>query len=152
MNYNELILRQLDIVNKVLMRYNQPAIFDNSDFAIAEISWEEFLKIEFKKENAVNFDIIISNSGIQIDIDRIVEAVSINSKDFEKHVKMFEDYLTMVLTSFIKVDYYGSNYTKLYFMDEKGECVKTLKYVTGLYLKRKPQSKQYAPIFSGAVK
>lgn len=54
----------------------------------------------------------------------------------------------MLFTSTIKVEYCGSNYTKIYFFDGNGECVKTLKYVTGLYLKVGCQTKEFPPIYT----
>lgn len=148
MEYSDKILYQVDYINSILKGYNEEAIFDNKNFIVDEMSWKEYLKITFKKAGFINFDIICSSSEFQINIDRTIEALDLSSSDFNKNKQIVKDFLTFLFTCRAKVEYCGSNYTKIYFYDNSGNCVKTLKYVTGLYLKIGCKTKEYPPIYT----
>jgi hypothetical protein len=59
-----------------------------------------------------------------------------------------KDFIKKLFTGSIKVKYCGSNYTRLCFFDNNGNCVKTLKYVTGPYLKVGCKTKVFEPIYA----
>lgn len=148
MKYSDKIIYQVDYINSLLKGYNEKPIFDNENFMIDEMSWEEYLKINFKKADSISFDIICSSNEFQINIDRAKEALDLSSSDFNKNELIVKDFLDFLFTCRAKVEYCGSNYTKIYFYDESENCVKTLKYVTGLYLKVGCKTKEYKPIYS----
>lgn len=148
MKYSDKIIYQVEYINSLLKGYNEKPIFDNKNFMIDEMSWEEYLKINFKKSDSISFDIICSSNVFQINIDRANEALDLSSNDFNKNELIVKDFLDFLFTCRTKVEYCGSNYTKIYFYDGSGNCVKTLKYVTGLYLKIGCKSKEYLPIFT----
>ena len=148
MKYSDKIIYQVDYINSLLKGYNEKPIFDNENFMIDEMSWEEYLKINFKKAASISFDIICSSNEFQINIDRANEALDLSSSDFSKNELIIKDFLDFLFRCRTKVEYCGSNYTKIYFYDERGNCVKTLKYVTGLYLKVGCKTKEYLPIYT----
>jgi len=148
MEYSDKILSQVDYINSLLKGYNEEPIFDNKNFAVDEMSWAEYLKITFKKANSLSFNIICSSSEFQINIDRTNEALDLSSSDFNKHKHIVNDFLDFLFTCRVKVEYCGSNYTKIYFIDSNENCVKTLKYVTGLYLRIGCITKEYKPIYT----
>jgi len=146
MKYSDKIIYQVDFINSLLKGYNEKPIFDNENIMIDEMSWEEYLKISFKKADSISFDIICSSNEFQINIDRTNEALDLSSTDFNKNELIVKDFFEFLFKCRAKVEYCGSNYTKIYFYDESGNCVKTLKYVTGLYLKVGCKIKEYPPI------
>jgi hypothetical protein len=148
MEYSEKIIYQVDYINSLLSAYNEVPIFKNKNFIIDEMSWIEYLKITFKKANHISFDIICSSSEFLINIDRTNEALDLSFNDFNKFKPIINDFLNFLFTCRVKVEYCGSNYTKIYFFDNNEKCVKTLKYVTGLYLKIGCKIKEYQPILN----
>ena len=117
MTYKAEILDKIDIINQVLLRLNKPGIFENSDFSIDEMSVEFYLKLNFVKKESVRFNIKISLSDIQIGIDRIDEAFTWPNNALEYDKKEIDNLIEQLLISTIKVEYCGSNYTKLYLLN-----------------------------------
>ncbi len=148
MEYSNKILHQVDYINSLLKGYNEESIFDNKNFIVDEMSWSEYLKITYKKVSSISFDIICSSSEFQINIDRTNEALDLSSSDFSENKQIIKDFLNFLFTCRAKVEYCGSNYTKIFFYNDNGDCVKTLKYVTGLYLKVGCKTKEYQPIYT----
>lgn len=148
MEYSDKILNQVNYINSLLKGYNEEPIFDNKNFIVDEMSWSEYLKITFRKSDSISFQLICSSCEFQINIDRTNEALDLSSTDFSKYKPLIKNFLDFLFTSKVKVEYCGSNYTKIYFYDDNGNCVKTLKYVTGLYLKFGCKIKEYKPIYS----
>lgn len=147
MEYSNIILYQVDFINSLLIEYNEEAIFDNNNFTVDEMSWSEYLKIKYKKLGSISFEIICSTNEFQINIDRTNEAIDLSSSDFSENMQMIKYFFNVLFTCKAKVLYCGSNYTKIFFYNDIGDCVKTLKYVTGLYLKVGCKTKEYPPIF-----
>jgi len=148
MKYSDKIIYQVDYINSLLKEYNEKPIFDNKHFIINGMSWEEYLKLTFKKIDSINFEIICSSNEFQINIDRVNEALDLSYSDFFKNKLIVKDFFFFLFKCRIKIDYCGSNYTKIYFFDDGGNCVKTMKYVTGLYLKVGCKTKEYPPIYT----
>src|SRR5687767_6364844 len=126
MKYSDKILDQVIFLNSVLKEYHQVSVFENPNFIIDSMSWEEFLKIGFRKSGHVNFDIVCSSNDFQLNIDRAVEILDISSNDFEPNKNAIKEYFKLLFTCTAKVEYCGSHYTKIDFIDNKGNCLKTL--------------------------
>jgi hypothetical protein len=148
MEYSDKILYQVDYINSLLKGFNEEPIFDNKNFIVDEMSWAEYIKITFKKVNSISFDIIFSSSEFQINIDRTNEALDLSSSDFSENKPLVKDFLDFLFTCRAIVEYCGSNYTKIYFYNDSGDSIKTLKYVTGLYLKSGCKIIEYKPIYT----
>ena len=148
MKYSDKILNQVDYINSLLKTYNEKSIFENKNFIVDEMSWTEYLKITFKKADSISFDIICSSNEFQINIDRTNEALDFSLSDFNKNKPLVKDFLDFVFTCKVKVKYCGSYYTKIYFYNDSGVCVKSLKFITGLYLKIGCQTKEYPSIYN----
>ena len=148
MEYSHQILCQIDFINSLLKEYDEQSIFDNNNIIVDEMSWSEYLKIKYNKVGVISFEIICSSSEFQINIDRTNEALDLSANDFRENRKVIKDYLNVLFTCRAKIVYCGSNYTKISFYDESEHCVKTLKYVTGLYLKIGCNTKEYPPIYT----
>ncbi|MBX2923855.1 MAG: hypothetical protein KF746_16750 [Chitinophagaceae bacterium] len=148
MKYSDKIIHMVDYINSLLKKYNETPIFNNKNFIVDGMGWEEYLKITFKKTDSISFEIIFSSNDFQINIDRAHEAVDLSYSDFNDNKLIIKDFFEILFTCGVKVKYCGSNYTKIYFFDSSENCVKTLKYVTGLYLKVSCQTKKYQPIYA----
>lgn len=91
---------------------------------------------------------IFINNALQINIDRTNESFEWSDKQIKENIEEIKDFIKTLFTSRIKVEYCGANYTKIYFYSDSGECIKTFKYVTGLYLKIGCQTKEYQSIYT----
>lgn len=149
MNYNIHIVEKMRLIDTVLKELNQPVIFENPDFNINEISSEFYLNVEHHTpRDTPTLNIILSNFDIQIDIDRVNEAFMWTNKQIKEEEEEIKVTVKMLFTSNIKIEYCGSNYTKLYFYNSKGVCVKILRYITGLYLKFNCKTRDYNSIYT----
>jgi hypothetical protein len=148
MKYSDKILYQVNYINSLLQGYNEKPIFDNTSFIIDKMSWNEYLKVSFNRSERISFEVIFSSNDFQINIDRTNEALDISSNYFDNNKTIIKGFLDFLFTCRSKVEYCGSNYTKIYFYNDSGKCVKTLKYVTGFYLKIGCQTKEYPPIYT----
>lgn len=142
------ITEQVDLINEVLVNLNQSALLENSSFLIDEMSSERYLKVKYDSLSHISFTIVLTPLGIQVDVDRAIEAYDVGIEYFNNNKTEFKNLIKMLFTSRIKVEYCGSNYTKIYFYDVRGSQVKTFKYVTGLYLKVGCITKEYHPIYA----
>ena len=142
------ITEQVNLINEVLVNVNQSALLENSNFLIDEMSSERYLKVKYDSLGHISFTIVLTPLGIQVDVDRAIEAYDVGIEYFNNNKTEFKNLIKMLFTSRIKVEYCGSNYTKIYFYDVSGSQVKTFKYVTGLYLKVGCKIKEYHPIYT----
>lgn len=142
------ITEQVNLINEVLVNMNQSTLLENSNFLIDEMSSERYLKVKYDSLSHISFTIVFTPLGIQVDVDRAIEAYDVGIEYFNSNKAEFKNLIKMLFTSRIKVEYCGSNYTKIYFYDIGGSQVKTFKYVTGLYLKVGCKIKEYHPIYT----
>ena len=148
MDYSDKILYQIDYINSLLNDYNEKPILENENFTLDEMSWAEYLKVTFRKTNSISFDLICSSTDFQLNVDRANEVVDLMLDDFDKNKETIRAFFNCLFVCKVKIEYCGSNYTKIFFYNDKGSCIKTLKYVTGLYLKFGCRIKEYPPIFT----
>jgi len=146
--FNNDILHKVALVNRVFEKLKLSRLFENKDFQIDEMSSEFYLKLNFVKADYFRIEFIISSYDIQINVDRINEAFVWSNKQIETSQEEIVNLIEMILTKTIKFEYCGSNFTKLYIINDNGECLKTLKNVRGLYFKTKCQIKEYKPIYN----
>ena len=142
------ITEQVNLINEVLVNMNQSTLLENSNFLIDEMSSERYLKVKYDSLSHISFTIVFTPLGIQVNVDRATEAYDVGIEYFNSNKAEFKNLIKMLFTSRIKVEYCGSNYTKIYFYDIGGSQVKTFKYVTGLYLKVGCKIKEYHPIYT----
>jgi hypothetical protein len=142
------IKEQVELIDEVLISLKQNLILENSDFLIDEMSSDRYLRIKYTSSSHINFAITFMPFGIQVDIDRAIEVYDISMAYFNTNKDEFRKFIVTLFTSIIKVEYCGSNHTKIYFYNDNGDCVKTLKHVKGLYLKFGCKIKEYRPIYN----
>lgn len=147
--YSEEIILQMDFLDNLLDQYGQPPILSNSLFEIDELSWEYYLKAKFRKDSFINFDLILTESGTLIEIDRTIETLGFDLKKIETFKILIEEYIKIIFTCTIMVKYCGHNYTKIYFFNSQGEVVKTVRFISGLFWKFGCTTKTYSPIYEG---
>ncbi|MCA0428652.1 MAG: hypothetical protein LCH37_14555 [Bacteroidetes bacterium] len=142
------IKEQINLINEVLIDLKQSLLLDNQDFILDEMTAERYLKLKYISPNHINFIITITPFGTNIDVDRAMEAYDVGKEYVNNNKTDYKAFFLTLFTSRIKVEYFGSNYTKIYFYDDSGTCIKTLKFVTGLYLKIGCKIKEYSPIYT----
>jgi hypothetical protein len=152
MEYELNIKYMIDIVNSALININRLPLSSNEDFFIdAHGNYEHYVKYTLKKNYCIGFDLILVNDYLQLDIDRVSEAYVWSIEQVRNEKNKIIEFLEALFTSTIKVEYCGSNYTKLYMINSEGNCIKTLK-VTGLtYLKVNCTTKEYPPIYRNSL-
>ncbi|MCB0740983.1 MAG: hypothetical protein R2796_07660 [Chitinophagaceae bacterium] len=149
MKYENEVYSKIELVNSVLESLNVSSLESNKDFIIDEsFHQEHYVKFLLQKPSCIELQLIFISNALQINIDRTNESFEWSDKQIQENINDVKGFIKMLFTSTIKVEYCGSNYTKLYFYDVSGNCVKTLKYVTGLYLKFNCKTKEYKPIYT----
>jgi hypothetical protein len=149
MKYENGIYNKINLVNSVLDNLNVASLETNKDFITDEsFHQEHYVKFLLQKPNCIELQLIFINNALQINIDRTNESFEWSDEQIQGNINDVKGFIKMLFTSVIKVEYCGSNYTKINFYDGNGDCVKTLKFVTGLYLKAGCKTKEYKPIYS----
>lgn len=148
MRYEKEIINKLDLINSVLKNLDVASLEANEDFTIDEqFHQEHYIKFLLQKPYCVNLELILINNALQINLDRANESFEWSNLQINENIEEIKSFIKMLFTSIIKVEYCGSHYTKIYLYNESGNCIKTLKYVTGLYLKVGCKIKEYPPIY-----
>ncbi len=149
MKYENEIIQKLDLVNSTLESLNVKPLFKNEDFFIDNhFHQEHYVKFYLNRPNCIKLEIVFIHNVLQINIDRTNESFEWSEIQIKENPNGVKKNLKMIFTATIKVEYCGSNYTKIYFIDSNGNCVKTFKYVTGLYIKIGCITKEYKPIYT----
>lgn len=149
MEYEKEILYKLDLVNSVLEEINVPHLQTNQDFFVDEsFHQKHYIRFKFQKQNSITLELVFSSESLQINMDRTNESFEWSEYQIKENPKSVKDIFRMILTSSIKIKYCGANYTEIFFYDKKGNMVKTLKYIRGLYLKLGCTTKEYKPIYN----
>ena len=108
---------------------------------------ERYLKLKYTSQIHINCTITLTPYGTQVDVDRAIEIYYVGMEYINNNKIEYKAFFQTLLTSKIKVEYCGSNYTKIYFYNDIGNCIRTLKYVTGFYLRIGCKTKEYHPIY-----
>ena len=161
MQYTNKVLGVISVINAALQELNKPTVFENADFTIGELNFEDYLTLRLDKkdrkdENKIYYIMNISGDGLEVHLDRIPEAFWCSHEEINKDRAKAKDFILMLLSSTVKADCYGSsydiNYTKVSFYNDKGDCVHTVDRITGLLpifiVKRLPfKEKMYEPFY-----
>jgi hypothetical protein len=147
MKYKPEVLKKIDLVNEVLHKLHRPNLLENQDFEIGELTDEFCLAIKLIKAEGIKMYLTLTCYDIQMNIDRLMEAFSISNKDIEKDSKIIINFLYDLLTCHIKIKYCGKHYSELYMINQHGKCIRTLKYISGMYIKLNCTYKESPPIY-----
>lgn len=149
MEFTKEVQDKIIFINDVFNEINIKPILENSDFCIdANLNYENYVQFNLCKPGSVQLGILLTESGMSISIDRYYEALDWGNKHLASQPNEIRDWFKSIFTSTIKIDYFGKNYTKFYFLDENRNAIKTLKYVQGFYLKVNGNSTEYPPIYN----
>jgi hypothetical protein len=147
--YENEVYSKIELVNSVLKSLDIASLEANKDFTIDEqFHQEHYVKFLLQRSNCINLELIFINNALQINIDRTNESFEWSNNQIQENTEEVKDIIKMLFTSRIKVEYCGYNYTKLYFYNVSGNCVKSLKFVTGLYLKVGCKTMEHSPIYT----
>ena len=117
------------LIDSVLIDLKQKPLDENSDF-ILDPKWNEnhYIIIRFKKPKSISIKFEISYADFVIYIDRTEESYGWNYKFIEANKEYVIGMIKTIFTERIRVEYCGKNYTKIYFIDDKGITTNTLTY------------------------
>jgi hypothetical protein len=154
-NMIEKINQQLKKVNNLLNSLAQKDILNNPDYKTDDFSNERYFKIHFNKKNHISFSLLFSEKGIDISIDRIIEAISLKYKEVCEG-NSIEEFLKLLYLYKITVEYIGDNHTIIKFFDRNNSLVKKIKnkpertFFSKLFTKEK-EVYEYLPIIDDMV-
>jgi len=117
-------IRQVDVT---LNKLDQQSLFVNPDYSIDELSCESYLKLNFRRQNSISFYLLFTNSEIEIGIDRIVEAVFLEKKSIENSPDILNEWITLLYTSYIQIDYYGATDVYVSFINNENKLLRQIK-------------------------
>lgn len=152
MEFTEHVIKNLVVLNDALNNLGVDDVFTNPDFIIDKSLLSNFyLKIWLKKPQRPRITFIISNYDLQIDIDRITEAVMWSSQQIKENQHQITKYLEILLSHNIMIEYFGKNYTKISFYDKNDNYVSIIKQINGFYLKIWKEMKSYSAIYEKII-
>lgn len=125
--YDEDIRFLIKQVDAILNKLDQQSLLINPDYSFDELSCESYLKLNFKRQDSVSFYLVFTNSEIEIGVDRIVEAVFFEKKSVENSPNVLNEWITLLYTSYIRVDYFGKADIYVTFLDEKDTRLRYIK-------------------------
>ncbi len=149
MIYTKYVYEKLDLVNGMLDEINALHLLENPDFSVDEMSMESWLKINLNEgdHNKVPLGLTFTQTGLEIRLDRIAEAIDWSNKDLKESRLAISTMLKNLFTSHILVEYYGSSHTLISLFGQDGKCTNNFKYNEGFSFKRKREDRLYHPIY-----
>lgn len=150
MIYTKEVSEKVNLVNGVLDEINALHLFENPDFSVDEMSMESWLKINLNDgggHNRVPLSLTFTQTGLEIRLDRIAEAIDWSDKDLKESRCAISTMLKNLFTSHVLVEYYGSSRTLISLFGQDGKCTNNFKYIEGFSLKRKRENRLYHPIY-----
>lgn len=148
MKYEDNVIRKIKFIDSVFNRFSVAGILSNNDFIICDdFHFVDYVKFRLIKNDCIKLELVVTYNSFQINLDRTNETFEWSEEQFNENVEEIESIIEIVFTSLVVVKYCGLNYTKIYFIDHTGFCVKTLKYITGFYLRINCKSVKYNPIY-----
>jgi hypothetical protein len=150
MEYRNEIIVNIALVNKVLQELNAPLLLENDDYFIDDMSFDGWLKIDFKPpvDNMVSFSMIFTPSGLEIILDRVAEAIEWSHDQLQNSGEAAMITIKKLLTSYLLVEYYGQIGTHIRLFNSSGEFLTSFKYNMFFFLRRPSKSKLFMPIYS----
>ena len=125
--YDEDIRSLIKQVDVTLNKLGQQSLLVNPDYSIDDLSCESYLKLNFRRQKTIRFYLLFTNSEIEIGIDRIVEAVFLDKKSIENSPDILNEWITLLYTSYIQIDYFGKTDIYVAFLDEKDSQLRSIK-------------------------
>ena len=114
------IHEQVNLINEVLIYLEQSVLLENQDFILDEMTSERYLKLKYTSQIHINCTITLTPYGTQVDVDRAIEIYYVGMEYINNNKIEYKAFFQTLLTSKIKVEYCGSNYTKIYFYNDIG--------------------------------
>lgn len=149
MEYDKKLISNVNLINDALKNIGTRCLSENSDFVIdSELHFPNYVKYSIKKLNSVDLDIVISTFSIHVNIEKMNEVFEWGEKKLVENREEIVKFFEALLTGEIHIEYCGSNYRKISLIDQSGDCVKTCKYVTGLYLRVRCSTKKFHAIYA----
>jgi predicted SPOUT superfamily RNA methylase MTH1 len=146
--YSDKIKFEIELLNKVLNNFNMPSVLENNYFLIdKELTFEKCLKFKLFNplKNHITLNFIFSDEGIEIDIDKLPEAIE---WVFSESEESFEDISTLIkdlFSCYALLENYGEHFTRLSLYDSDGNSKRTFEYREGFGFKRKRSDKLFFP-------
>lgn len=147
MEYEIEVLKKQQLVNSVLHKLGVQGIADNPCVALKEgRNFPNYAEYSIRSDGAVRVDLTISSDGMQVCIEDMMEFFDWSDKQVSEQSNAVAEVLEMVFSSAIEIKRCGSNYRRIRFLGERGECIWTCKYVSGFFLPISCRVYQYAPL------
>lgn len=138
------------MLNEILNSLGEVSLYEHKDFYFdKDLNYNHWTKIKFKRENSIQINFEITNRDFRLDIDRIEEALYISYDDLIENKKEIKNFIVMIFTSLIRVEYCGKRYTKIFFVAKNGIIIDSIEFYKNTFFrfKYKCQEITYTPIF-----
>lgn len=148
MNFEESTIKCIEIINEALGRIGAEKIADNLSFSIKpELLFPDYVKYSVDSPDALHMELIITSDSLQVDLEDMSELYEWSLSQLSDNRAEVIQVLADLFSCTVEVERCGNNYRKLRFFDVNDECVRTTKYVSGLYLPFRCEKQKYAPHF-----
>ncbi|MCH9740224.1 MAG: hypothetical protein K0U38_05230 [Epsilonproteobacteria bacterium] len=150
MLYDEKVMFTEKVISSALLKINQLSLFENEDFEPlkGKIHSKDYVVLQLTNPNTIELLFWLECGDLRIDIDRTNETFVYDYDSVVSDRAEIVNLITMIFTSNIKVEYCGEHYTNLYFMNQDGKVLDSLRYRDALFaFRKKCVEKIYPPIY-----
>ena len=151
MKFGESVMRKTDLVNSILKKNGARNLLENKIFRQNQArKFEDYVEYAVEVRGAVALNIIISPDSIQLGIDDMTEIFEWSNRQIDEGRNAVSEIIETVLTCRVEIKRCGSKYRQIQFFDQDGRCVRTSKYISGLYVPFFCKTERYRPILCHA--
>lgn len=153
MNYVENVQYIEEIINNVLLKLGQSMLFENSDFKPRGPQYDDYVELDLNKTDSICMKIEIYYNGLKIFIGNFPEAYDYDIEYIRANEDLIRNIIEMIFTTTIKQEFCGKSYSKLSFIDDGQNTIKTITYKRGFlglfnYKGKDCREEIYSPIYT----
>jgi len=142
MVYAENVTKIVEIIDKILQENFQEKLFDNPIFMVdQELNFEDYIQVRLSS-NSLDLLFIVAFNGLDIYIDRANEIYSFSRRRLQFDRERIEHIIRIVLTSTMRIEYFGRCKTVIHVLDASGKDVALLRYYSGFYFFQRMSSQR----------
>lgn len=137
--------KYISSIDRVFFKFGLSTVLKSSLFKHDELSSPDWIKLNCIKDQYPDFSITISEDGIQIQIDRVLEAFDFGVGDFEPSSSIFSKCFEELISNRLKINYLGSSIITIQILGSAGNVIRRIRNVEGLPWSFRKEEKSFAP-------
>lgn len=149
MSLDQLVKSKIELVDMALTKAGAQRILENKLFRENRVrSFDDYAEYSVERDGAVPLNLIISIDALQVDIDGMAEVFEWSNQQIDDERDNIIAILQLIFVSAVEITRCGAHYRNIRFLDSQGICIKTCKYISGIYFPFFCKTEKYRPIVS----